>query len=56
VVSQQPRHRRQWLDHLISLEEMNQYLKLKTKLHLKNNYTRAWLSGQKTQFITGGKL
>jgi hypothetical protein len=49
-------HRRQWLDHLISLEEMSQHLKLKAKLNLKNNYTRAWLSAQKTQFITGGKL
>lgn len=49
-------HRRQWLDHLISLEEMSQHLKLKAKLNLKNNYTRTWLSSQKIQFITGGKL
>jgi hypothetical protein len=48
-------HRRAWLDHLVSLEEMCQHLKLKAKPPLRNNYTRSWLSGQKLQFINGSK-
>jgi hypothetical protein len=47
--------RRQWLDHLISLEEMSKHLKQKSKLALRSNYTGSWLSNQKVQFITGSK-
>jgi precorrin-4 methylase len=48
--------RRNWLDQLISLEEMRQHLNPKAKTALRTNYTRSWLSSQRTQFRSGSKI
>ena len=43
---------RQWLDRVVSLEEMARHLKLKP-LPLRNNYTRQWLTSLKTGLRLG---
>jgi hypothetical protein len=46
-------HSRNWLDKLISLEEMIDHLNQKTLLSLKENYTKKWLSEAKVDLILG---
>jgi hypothetical protein len=46
-------HARQWLDRLVSLEEMNTHLKLHTKAPLRTNHQQQWLSGYKLNFQMG---
>ncbi len=48
-------HKRNWLDQLVSLEEMVQHLRLRAKPRLRDNYTAAWLSSQRLQFRNGSK-
>ncbi|MBD8633716.1 hypothetical protein IFT74_20340 [Oxalobacteraceae sp. CFBP 8755] len=46
-------HGRNWLDRLVSLEEMIDHVRQKTAASLKGNFTKDWLSEAKVDLILG---